>query len=194
MKNTGSVILSNYYLLTNTEFKFSSTLIGFELFAISAGNIYFTILEFIECGSKILCGDYFKTSSTFTRTVLYSWSYNVDNGYNKILLTFPVKVPKGAMVYLDMFSNSGRISVDNNSESYFTDYYANSTSISRIDTNRNIRFHFNCLIEQSYYDYNFNSLFSFDRNGYQNLIFRFSNDKSMSSLSVTKQVFIFNSI
>lgn len=192
MVNSGSVISSNYYLLTNTEFKFAATLIGFEFYANTAGSVLFAIWTFPVCGSTILCADYFKTSSSFTSRLVKYWIYSVTIGYNKILVTSPVKVPRGGMVYLDMVSYNGRIAFDNDAPSYYTDYYASSTTISRIDSNKNIRFHLNCLIEQPYFDYNFNSLFSFYQNGLQNLSIKFLNNITSSS-SVTRQVLIFNS-
>jgi hypothetical protein len=57
---------------------------------------------------------------------IYSWTFQISLGYNKIILPQPVEVNKGHFILLTQ--NSGRIAIDTTRNSSYSDLVWNSTT------------------------------------------------------------------
>lgn len=200
-KNSPDNRQNGLFLLTNTEFKFDATLIGFELIAIIPGIIKIEIVSFDSiCGQTILCSDFFIINTRYNGIQsVYSQTFDIIVGYNKINLQTPIKIKKGSMVYLDLVSQNARIANQSDTNIIFTDYrfnYHDFTYYRLITLYRigsiNHRFYFKCLIEQSFYSYTINSNYRYTQNGIQNFSVQFSNNFTQSLLA-NHQVYITNS-
>lgn len=137
----------------NTEFKFDTSLIGFEFYVSVAGSLYIQLRSFNTiCGPKILCSDTFGQSLTLPTFQSYdTWTYTVTQGYNQIFLLKPIPVRKGWFIYLDLFNYLTKIELDP-VESYYSDYFLSGTVLSRMNRYKNNRLYFNTITEQSYYE------------------------------------------
>ncbi|CAF1094916.1 unnamed protein product, partial [Brachionus calyciflorus] len=171
----------NKFILTHSEFLFDSNLIGYELNAAKAGFIQFYFVKFDGlCSNKISCAEYFKLNASYiSYKLIYSVNISINLGYNKILLSYPVKIPKGSIVYF-VSNYSGQIAYDSNSNYLYSDYIDNNKSLTYIHPKLNTKFQFNCLVEQSYYTFKFNESFTCSRKGLQNVSFRIVNNLSSS--------------
>ncbi|CAF1117903.1 unnamed protein product, partial [Brachionus calyciflorus] len=186
------LFIEKRFILTHTEFLFDSNLIGYELNATKAGFIQFYFVKFNGlCNNKISCAEYFKLNASYiSYKLIYSVNISINLGYNKILLSYPVKIPKGSIVYL-VSNYSGKIAYDSNSKYLYSDYIDNNKNLTYIHPKLNTKFQFNCLVEQSYYTFRFNESFTCSRKGLQNVSFRLTNNIS-SSFYYSKQFNITN--
>ena len=78
---------SAQYLISNTEFSFDANLIGFELYALTAGYITINVYKFTSCGLSQTCSSYFDKNKLIPKPnykVVYSFDFNVTIGYNKL--------------------------------------------------------------------------------------------------------------
>jgi hypothetical protein len=79
------------------------------------------------CGSLTPCAQYM-TQFPFNISMneIYSWTFQISLGYNKIILPQPVEVNKGHFILLTQ--NSGRIAIDTTRNSSYSDLVWNSTT------------------------------------------------------------------
>ncbi|CAF0899284.1 unnamed protein product, partial [Brachionus calyciflorus] len=143
------------FLLLNNEFKFESNLIGFEMYAINNGSIDISFVTFTECGSMMSCSTYLSQHTTFAKAnLITSLSFNIEDGYNKFLLSSPVSIPKGAVLLLN-YPDTGRIKIAEDLSNYFGDLVLNGSGrffTSNLDSsNRKYKFLINSIIDVGYF-------------------------------------------
>lgn len=176
-------------------------MVGFELYASVTGSINIQIRWFGSvCGETVSCADYFSQKGFFpsTFTTQLSVSYSINAGYNKINLNYGRRINKGAMVVLNMASYTGRVALDYSGNFKYSDYsiymnyyYGYTYYIYPINSQKNSRFYFNCLIDKPVYKYNFDISIQYPISGAQKVSFRFIRNGVLYSL-ISKDVTVTN--
>ncbi|CAF0879250.1 unnamed protein product, partial [Brachionus calyciflorus] len=157
MEYNGAFSKDRIILLTNTEFKFDSQVIGFELFTFY--NLHTSIpIEIISfnqmCNSTITCSEYLINQATITnyKTVASLSIQTTKNGLNTVFLKKPIWVTKGSMVVIKLAS----VYYDCSGQAKYSDYLftqLNKTSfkIERLNTDYNYAHYFNVLLDTKFY-------------------------------------------
>ncbi|RNA23122.1 Tetratricopeptide repeat 28 [Brachionus plicatilis] len=113
-----------FFILSSSEFKFDSSLIGFEIYAKKGYSQELNIIDFgDQCGIDS-CSFYLSNNiglpinynTTFTVTI------NFVQGYNKIFLNRKVNIRKGSMIGLSYYYSNDYFNF-NNEFSNMRDYY-----------------------------------------------------------------------
>ena len=92
---------SNYYLLLNNEFKYTSFVIGFKIFAIESGSIDLIFVSLENCGSLKSCLLY--NNEIFINSVVYSelkYSFYLIEGWNEFFIDQSEKIKKGSFLLM----------------------------------------------------------------------------------------------
>lgn len=146
----------NEYLLLSTEFITDYGLIGFDIHAFTAGDIYLSVYYFSLCQSSTSCRMYFDYigNSYFDNQHinLITWKINVEQGLNRVRLPYTYQMKKGYILYLKQ-NSTGRVSVDTKTR-IFEDYSVILVSaisyLVKLNTNK-FRFCINPLIDRMIY-------------------------------------------
>ena len=165
--------LNGTYILTNTELAADFYVAGVELIGEVAGQIGVSLIRFAECGSATPCSTYFSsTATTFSASyVVYDLgTFNIVQGYNRIMLSTSMYRDKGFMVLLNQ-TYSGRVVLENaakNASTWLSDYatsieYLNLTTLgeqhfqnpSDYSSSQKFRFCLSLITEDSFYTYNY---------------------------------------
>lgn len=145
------------YLIPNSEIRYNTTLLGFEMYAALTGKIQIDLVSFKFCGQNESCTSHFSINSQFNQTdlkVLSSWQLELKQGYNKFLLPKAISVTKGTLLYLSQ-NFTGRVVIDTSSSVTFSDYIITKPNtlynIMKLDPYINWRFVINCLVDLEMY-------------------------------------------
>lgn len=118
-----------------------------------------------ECGRDdlISCGKYFNNIQRFTiYQTLFTNSYTLTIGYNRILLNNPINATKGALIIINQ--QSALLSVET-TNSVYEDYQISGDSLLELDILTDYRLFFNCLIDEVYFKGSFSTFHQYDDNG-----------------------------
>lgn len=182
-KDYNPVIASGYFLLTNTEIKFDSKIIGFEMFAKQAGTIKISLVKFSTCGVKISCGEHFETVNTATAIDVAHWNFTLTIGLNKILLNNVYSVQKGYLIKIDL-SYTARLSYDESGMAPYSDYILSSTTLTRLNQIKNYRFYFKIMTEKKFYVTNYQLIHRYPKIGVYNATLSLLNNRTISTKKV----------
>ena len=179
----------NEYLLLSTEFITDYGLVGFDIHAFTAGEIYLSVYYFSLCSSATSCRMYFDyiENSYFDNQYisLITWTINVQQGLNRVRLPYNYQMKKGYILYLKQ-NSTGRVSIDTTTR-IFEDYSVNlvSTTSHLVKLNANkFRFCINPLIDRMIYA----SYIDFDISFVQDQSYQFNLSLEKTSISFTKNV------
>jgi hypothetical protein len=127
------------------------------------------------CGSLTPCAQYM-TQFPFNISMneIYSWTFQISLGYNKIILPQPVEVNKGHFILLTQ--NSGRIAIDTTRNSSYSDLVWNSTTQwTKLAEFSNWRFFLTTINNFTSYQNTLNIIHSYANIGLYNLTIIFPN-------------------
>ena len=195
-----SNVNSVYFILTSTEFKFDSTLIGFEIYASQSSTInldvnkffyslitclnYFFLFKVLDFGDSCLdqCSLYLLKSLNYKISLnkIYSFTIQIRSGLNQYSLTSKYKIAKKSIIGME---NPGyNVIKIQQVETSYTDFYLdNRNRIYQLSTNFMIR----GLITTQFYFKQFNIFYSYLNYSDYALTARF-NLSSYGIKSVTK--------
>jgi hypothetical protein len=145
------------------------------------------------CGSLTPCAQYM-TQFPFNISMneIYSWTFQISLGYNKIILPQPVEVNKGHFILLTQ--NSGRIAIDTTGNSSYSDLVWNSTTQwTKLAEFSNWRFFLTTINNFTSYQNTLNIIHSYANIGLYNLtiIFPSSNLSFQQIVNITDCNFLF---
>ncbi|CAF1072385.1 unnamed protein product [Brachionus calyciflorus] len=160
MESNGVFSQYRIILLSNTEFKFDSHVIGFELFTFYnlRTSIPIEIISFNKmCDSTIICSEYLINQATITNYKKVA-SFSIEttkNGLNTVFLKRPIWVPKGSMMVIKLTSFA-TVYYDCSGQAKYSDYFLTPLSetsfkIQRLNNDYNYAHYFNALLDTKFY-------------------------------------------
>ncbi|CAF0951627.1 unnamed protein product, partial [Brachionus calyciflorus] len=155
------------FILTNTEVRFSTEILGFELYVYQPGVIILGIQTFSECGREISCANFLEEYGTIPK-VNFSTSkeYIVSKGYNQLYLREKIKIAPGSMVFMSSYGYNPALVYVSREDALVNDYKIINQVLYKINVTKNIRFQVNMLInEDSFYEYMINVNYDFPSYG-----------------------------
>lgn len=123
---------SNFYLLLNNEFKYTSHLIGLRIFVIESGSIDLIFVSLENCGSLKPCLLFEK--EICINSVIYSdlkYKFNLKKGWNEFFIDQSEKIKKGS--FLLMTNVTAQIGI---TESFSPDLVLNGTFFTKMKNNK----------------------------------------------------------
>lgn len=117
-----------------------------------------------------------------TLNIVYEWEFNVNYGYNKLILDQPLPVYKGCFVYLQQ--NSGIVAIDTANNATYSDLVWNiTTRWTKLEEYLNWRFYLNALTNFTIYETKLNIVHSYNKIGVYTLSLNFpSSNKTFEQL------------
>jgi hypothetical protein len=73
--------------------------------------------------------------------ILYSFSFIISQGFNKLILPEPILVPKGSFILLTQYNNSVTVAIDSNGNAKYSDMVLGSTVWNPLSSTSNWRFY-----------------------------------------------------
>jgi hypothetical protein len=73
--------------------------------------------------------------------ILYSFSFIISQGFNKLILPEPILVPKGSFILLTQYDNSVTVAIDSNGNAKYSDMVLGSTVWNPLSSTSNWRFY-----------------------------------------------------
>lgn len=162
-------------------------------------KIFFKLFKIIStsiCGSVVTCADFFTLNPfAFSYTSKYSYTFQINFGYNKFILPQPALVTKGYLIYLTQ--TTGVIAVDQSSNSTYSDLVWNSIIWNRLNEFSNWRLYLNAITNYTSYQSQFNLLHTYSSLGIYTLTITYasSNDIFQIPVNITDSniiIYIFN--
>lgn len=121
-----------------------------------------------------------------TLDIIYEWVFNINLGYNKLILDQPLPLYKGYFIYLEQIS--GIIAIDQISNSTYSDLVWNSTTRwTKLAEFLNWRFYLNALTNFTIYETKLNIVHSYNNTGIYTLSLNFpsSNKTFTQTVNIT---------
>lgn len=139
------------------------------------------------CGTVVPCAFYFSTYP-FNRSlnIIYEWRFNVNYGYNKLILDQPLPILKGSFIHLEQIS--GIIAIDQVNNASYSDLVWNTTTQwTKLAEYLNWRFFLNALTNFTIYETKLNILHTYNRVGIYSLSLYFpsSNQSFQQTVNIT---------
>lgn len=127
-------------------------------------------------------------------TVLNSWIFQVESGYNKLSLTQPVSVLKGSMIKL--LQNTGRVAIDQSGAALYSDVELQSSVLNKLNTTSNWRFYLKATTDLYLYKFNIDLSYSYAFSGSYSLSLEEANSNSVFQhpINVPECILIFKKI
>ena len=133
------------------------------------------------------CLVYFNNFPSFTTVnTIYSCSFEISIGYNKIILPQEITVHRGNFIVLEQIT--GKIAIDTSGNATNSDLIISSGVVSLLNTFSNWRFYLNTLTKFSSYQKTFSIVHSYSSIGQYNLSIFFinTNIKFQQVVSITQ--------
>jgi hypothetical protein len=200
-------------LLLNNEIHSDTYLYGFEFFAVKNGSIgikvcfqkykiiilkiynvnTFKIVSGNYCGEEVPCAVYY-TMYPFNKTlnIIYEWDFDINYGFNKLILDQPLPVYRGYFILLEQ--KSALIAIDVLNNATYSDLVWNSTTRwTKLAEYLNWRFYLNAMTNFTIYETKLNIVHSYNKIGVYRLSLYFpsSNKTFEQMINVTDCNFIF---
>ncbi|CAF1067385.1 unnamed protein product, partial [Brachionus calyciflorus] len=110
VKEINSITDEKEFLILNSEFKYETELIGFEIFSTKSGFVNLQFISTVNCGSMIPCSTFLKENQFITNILPESdiIRINLKNGLHIYTLRQSKKIKKGSILILS-HNDNGRI-------------------------------------------------------------------------------------
>lgn len=152
--NNSTLTFGDFLLLTNTEIKFNTALVGVNFLASNSGFIRFGLVSFgNKCENYTSCSKYLDSNRSLSGLQnLTFWNYTVEQGLNPIIFDQAIRVSKGSMILVDLSSSNVRLLCDTSDNSMYSDYSINGSTLNKLYPTKNWKIHFNVLVENEFYE------------------------------------------
>lgn len=112
----------------------------------------------IPCASSVTNNPYNSTVN-----VLNTFSFQIISGYNILMLTQPIQVAKGSLIYLTQ--STGRLALDQSGTATYCDLMWQTYAWTKLSTNSNWRFYLNTFDDFSVYQNSLNLVHKYSSPG-----------------------------